>query len=86
LILRDQNGGKTAAVRSGLDVAQGDFVLFQDADMEYDPDDFRKLLRAVEGSSSVVFASPAIFLLENGAVKAAADGDETEAFVTNLQR
>jgi glycosyltransferase involved in cell wall biosynthesis len=55
LILRDQNGGKTAAVRSGLDAAVGDWVLFQDADLEYDPSDIVRLMAAVENATSVVY-------------------------------
>ena len=39
------NGGKGAAVRAGLAEASGEFVLFQDADLEYDPADYGKLMR-----------------------------------------
>ena len=38
------NGGKGAAVRAGLRKASGDYVLFQDADLEYDPGDYGKLV------------------------------------------
>jgi dolichol-phosphate mannosyltransferase len=55
LILREKNGGKTAAVRSGLDAACGDWVLFQDADLEYDPADIVRLLNATTGADSVVY-------------------------------
>lgn len=41
------NGGKGVAVRAGLGHATGDFVLFQDADLEYDPADYGKLLMPV---------------------------------------
>jgi len=41
------NGGKGAAVRAGLGIATGDYVLFQDADLEYDPNDYGKLLEPV---------------------------------------
>ena len=47
LIKRSQNGGKGAAVRDGLLAATGEFVLFQDADLEYDPADYERLLNPV---------------------------------------
>jgi len=47
LLKRSQNGGKGAAVRAGLKEATGEYVLFQDADLEYDPAEYEKLLRPV---------------------------------------
>ena len=47
LIKRPLNGGKGAAIKAGLFEAGGDYVLFQDADLEYDPADYEKLLRPV---------------------------------------
>ncbi len=47
LIKRPLNGGKGAAIRAGLFEAGGDYVLFQDADLEYDPAEYEKLLRPV---------------------------------------
>ena len=47
LIKRPLNGGKGAAVKAGLREATGDYVLFQDADLEYDPAEYEKLLRPV---------------------------------------
>jgi glycosyltransferase involved in cell wall biosynthesis len=47
LIKRPRNGGKGAAVRDGLREATGEYVLFQDADLEYDPCDYGKLLKPV---------------------------------------
>jgi len=47
LVNHRENGGKGAAVRSGLRAAAGDYVLFQDADLEYDPAEYAKLLLPV---------------------------------------
>lgn len=47
LIKRQQNGGKGAAVRDGLRKASGEYVLFQDADLEYDPSDYFRLFGPV---------------------------------------
>jgi len=47
LIKQPRNGGKGAAVKAGLKQATGDFILFQDADLEYDPTDYRKLMKPV---------------------------------------
>ena len=47
LIKRPLNGGKGAAVKAGLSEATGGYVLFQDADLEYAPAEYKKLLRPV---------------------------------------
>ena len=52
------NRGKGAAIRTGLEHATGDVVLVQDADLEYDPEDWPKLLAPVlKGRASVVYGS-----------------------------
>lgn len=44
ILLQDKPRGKGNAVRAGLEVAQGDFILIQDADLEYDLEDYEALL------------------------------------------
>jgi glycosyltransferase involved in cell wall biosynthesis len=52
------NRGKGAAVRTGLEVARGDLILVQDADLEYDPQDWPRLLAPIlAGKTQVVFGS-----------------------------
>lgn len=52
------NQGKGAAIRTGLSAARGAYVLIQDADREYDPDDYPALLSPVEkGRASAVYGS-----------------------------
>ncbi len=58
-VLRHQkNEGKGAAIRTGMGEARGDLVLIQDADLEYDPNDWPKLLDPVlRGKARVVYGS-----------------------------
>lgn len=53
-----QNRGKGAAIRTGFAAARGDVVVVQDADLEYDPEDFRQLLQPlIEGHADAVFGT-----------------------------
>lgn len=58
LVRHDRNRGKGAAIRTAIDYARGDYCLIQDADLEYDPAEYCRLLRPlVEGRADVVYGS-----------------------------
>jgi dolichol-phosphate mannosyltransferase len=58
VILHPHNCGKGKAVRTGIEAASGDAVIIQDADLEYDPMDYKVLLNAMqERNAEVVFGS-----------------------------
>lgn len=58
LISHEHNRGKGAALRTGFQVAKGDYVGIQDADSEYDPLDYLELLQPIlEGKADVVYGS-----------------------------
>jgi glycosyltransferase involved in cell wall biosynthesis len=58
VVTHPSNRGKGAAVRTGVERARGELVLIQDADLEYDPDDWPRLLEPVmKGKAQVVYGS-----------------------------
>jgi glycosyltransferase involved in cell wall biosynthesis len=58
LILNTKNYGKGYSIREGIKIAEGEVILVQDADLEYDPSDYTKLISPIEkGVADVVYGS-----------------------------
>ncbi|HKF01975.1 MAG TPA: glycosyltransferase family 2 protein [Candidatus Sulfotelmatobacter sp.] len=58
VLVQPRNMGKGAALRRGIQEATGDYVIIQDADLEYDPSNYRSLLEPLEaGQADVVYGS-----------------------------
>lgn len=58
VILNNKNYGKGYSLRKGIEIATGEIILIQDADLEYDPSDYHKLIEPIKkGYADVVYGS-----------------------------
>ncbi|WP_423792568.1 glycosyltransferase family 2 protein [Methanocaldococcus indicus] len=57
-LINKENGGKGSALKVGIKHSTGDIIIIQDADLEYDPNDYPKLIKPIlEGKTKVVYGS-----------------------------
>ncbi len=58
VFFHEKNAGKGAALRTGFSKSTGDIAIIQDADLEYDPNDYKKLIKPIiDGKADVVYGS-----------------------------
>ena len=58
IVFNNKNYGKGYCIKKGIEASNGDVILIQDADLEYDPSDYPKLLKPIEsGVADVVYGS-----------------------------
>ncbi len=85
-LCHSRNQGKGAAIRTGIKQVEGDYVIIQDADLEYDPEDYNMILNKLSqsGGGKVVYGSR--FLLEENkhSYQTFYLGGRLVTFITNL--
>jgi len=71
------NSGKGAAVRKGIELATGDYIIIQDADLEYDPEDYVSMLEMLlSGSADAVYGSRYMKRSGDGSVRNSLSGKD----------
>ena len=60
LVTFDQNKGKGFAVKKGLKIATGDYIIFQDADLEYSPKDYKSLIDPIVDFVYILYVFPVL--------------------------
>jgi len=79
------NKGKGAALRTGFSHANGDYVVIQDADLEYNPEDFKRLILPIKnGEADVVYGSRMLGKIEGFQITSHYYGNLFLSFVTRL--
>ena len=82
VIFQEKNGGKGRAVRSGFEHITGDIVIIQDADLEYNPEDYKELLKPIlDGRAKVVYGSR---LLDDKIKKMEKEGWKSSHYLGNI--
>jgi len=81
----DTNKGKGAAIRTGIQHISGDYVVIQDGDLEYNPNDFKKLLKPIfDGKAEVVYGSRIMGSIEGFKIPTHYYGNLFLSFLTRI--
>lgn len=84
IINHEVNKGKGAAIRTGIGKATGDYLIIQDADFEYDPNDILKLIKVVEKTNNVVVYGSRFNGKHEDTIFGHKFGNQMLTFITNL--
>lgn len=85
VVLHAKNAGKGAALRTAIEAASGDVMIVQDADMEYDPADYPRLLQPIaDGVADVVYGSRFLAGMPAGILPQSAAANKLLTLMTNV--